>query len=328
VTKRRVLLLFVGVLAAIVFAGPITAQTYPSRPLTLIVPYAAGGSADILPRRIAEHMQGSLGKPIVIENVPGAAGNIGTGKIARSAPDGHTFGLGTWSTHVANGAVYALQYDLVSDFEPISLIASGPLVIVGKKSLPVKDLKELISWLKVSPGAASQGTNGSGSVMHLAGVLFQKETGTQFQFVPYRGAAPAMVDLLGGHIDLYIGFPADILQPVRTGNLKAYAVASRSRLASAPDIPTVDEAGVPGLHVSGWFGLWAPKNTPHNLVGKLNASVIKALAESSVRRRLMDDLSLEIPASAQQTPEALAAYQKAEIQKWWPLIKAANIKAE
>jgi tripartite-type tricarboxylate transporter receptor subunit TctC len=273
-------------------------------------------------------MQGLLGKPIVIVNVPGAAGSIGVARIARAASDGYTFGLGTWSTHVANGAVYSLPYDLLDDFEPVALLASSPLLIVARKVIPANDLKEFIEWLKANPEKASQGTNGPGSVMHLAGVLFQKETGTRFQFVPYRGASQVLPDLLAGNIDMYIGLPADLLSHTRTGSIKAYAVAGGRRLPSAPSIPTVDEAGWPGLRVSAWFGFWAPKGTPKDAIGKLNAAIVAALADSAVRQRLEADLNLEIPPVEQQTPESLGAYQRMEIRKWWPIIKAAKIKAE
>jgi tripartite-type tricarboxylate transporter receptor subunit TctC len=325
---RKQLTTIVLALLGITFPGFTAAQAYPARALTLVVPYAAGGSADILPRRVAEHMHGSLGRPIVIVNVPGAAGSIGAARVARAAPDGYTFGLGTWSTHVANGAVYALQYDVLNDFEPIALLANSPLLIVARKGVPANDLKGFIQWLKANPDKASQGTNGPGSVMHLAGVLFQKETVTRFQFVPYRGASQVLPDLIAGNIDMYIGLPADLLSQTRAGSVKAYAVAAGRRLQSAPSIPTVDEAGWPGLRVSAWFGLWAPRGTPKDVIGKLNASIVDALADPAVRQRLEGDLNLEIAPADQQTPEGLGAYQRAEIRKWWPIIKAANIKAE
>ena len=296
--------------------------------MTLIVPYAAGGSADTLPRVIAERMRTSLGKPIIIENVTGAAGSIGAGRIARAAPDGYTFGLGTWSTHVANGAVYPLQYDVRDDFEPIAQIAFSPLLIATRKSLPPNNLAELIAWLKANPDKASQGTNGPGSVMHLAGVLLQKQTGARFTFVPYRGSAPAMQDLLSGQIDLYIGLPADLLPHARAGNVKVHAVAARERMTTAPDIPTADEAGLPGFHVSAWFGYWAPKGTPKDVIARLNAATSEALADTAVRLRLQQELSLEIPRPELQTSAALRAFQAAEIETWWPIIRAAKIKAE
>jgi tripartite-type tricarboxylate transporter receptor subunit TctC len=326
--KVLALLLLTTVPSLGTYANEGGPQGFQERPITVIAPYAAGGSADILVRIIALRMRESLGKPVVVSNRPGASGSIGTEALARAIPDGHTFGLGTWSTHVANGAVYALPYDVLSDFQPIALIASSPLLLVAKKDMPAKNLQELIAWLKANPDEASQATNGPGSVMHLAGVLFKRETGTRFQFVPYRGAGSAMQDLQAGHIALYFGLPADILPQFRAGRIKVYAVAATSRLAAAPEIPTADEAGVSGLHVSAWFGLWAPKGTQQTIVGKLNAAVVEALADVSLQKRLRDDLNLDVPPREQQTSAALGAYQMAEIQKWWPLIKAAGIKAE
>lgn len=310
------------------FSGRAAGQDYPARPLTLIVPYAAGGSADILPRAIAERMRANLGQSIVIDNATGAAGSIGTGRLARAAPDGYTFGLGTWSTHVANAVVYPLPYDVRTDFEPIAEIAFGPLLIATARNVPASTLAELIAWLKANPDKAVQGTNGPGSVMHLAGVLLQERTGTRFGFVPYRGSAPAVQDLLSGQIDLYIGLPADLLAHARAGKIKVHAVAAPARLTTAPDIPTTDEAGLPGLHVAAWFGLWAPKGTPKEIVARLAAATREALADPIVRRRVQQELSLEIPLLDRQTPAGLAAMQAAEIERWWPILRAAAIKAE
>jgi tripartite-type tricarboxylate transporter receptor subunit TctC len=327
--RRRDFLGFAASLAALpVLSRAAAAQDYPSRPLTLVVPYAAGGSADTLSRVIAERMRASLGRPIIIENVTGAAGSIGTGRVARAAPDGYTFGLGTWSTHVANGAVYPLQYDVLSDFEPIAQIAFTPLVIATRKDLPANSLKQLVAWLKANSDKASQATNGPGSVMHLAGILFQRETGTRFNFVPYRGSAPAMQDLLAGQIDLYIGLPADLLPQARAGAIKVLAIAGKDRTTAAPDIPTADEAGIAGFSVSAWFGFWAPKGTPTDLIAKLNAATVEALADPAVRQRLQHELSLEIPSPQLQTSGALRIFQAAEVEKWWPIIRAAKIKAE
>lgn len=325
---RHAACLTLGVAVFLTVSGGVEAQEYPARPVTLVVPYAAGGSADVLPRVIAERMRATLGKPVIIENVTGAAGSIGAGRIARAAPDGYTFGLGTWSTHVANAAVYPLQYDVRNDFEPIAQIAFSPLLIATRKELPPNNLKELIAWLKANPGKASQGTNGPGSVMHLAGALLQKQTGTQFGFVPYRGSAPAVQDLVGGQIDLYIGLPADILPLMRADKIKVLAVAASERLSSSPRVATVDEAGLAKFYVSAWFGLWAPKGTPKEAIAKLNAAVKEALANPAVRTRLLQDLTLDIPPPHQQTPEFLRDYQAAETEKWWPVIRAANIKAE
>jgi tripartite-type tricarboxylate transporter receptor subunit TctC len=303
------------------------AQVYPSRAITMIVPTPAGGAVDTLARILAERMRGSLGQPVIVENVTGASGSIGTGRVARAGPDGYTLGLGNLSSHVVNGAVFKLPYDVRTDFEPVSLLTTQPLLIVAKKAMPANDLKELIAWLKANPDKASQGTGGPGSVIHLVGVLFQKETGTRFGFVPYRGPILAMQDLMAGQIDMMFDIPPNSLPQVRAGAIKAYAVTARSRLAAAPDIPTVDEAGLPGFHTTSWYSLWAPKATPKTIIAKLNAAVVEALADPAVRTRLAD-LGQQIPPREQQTPEALAVLHKAEIEKWWPIIKAANIKAE
>jgi tripartite-type tricarboxylate transporter receptor subunit TctC len=301
------------------------AQAYPSRPITLIVPFPPGGSTDVVARILAERMRASLGQTVVIENVGGAGGSIGVGRVARAAPDGYTIDIGQWDTHVGNGPIYPLQYDLQKDFEPIVLISTNPQLIVGRKTLPANDLKGLIDWLKANPDKGTQASQTAGA--QVAGVLLQKATGTRFAFVPYRGAAPAMQDLLAGQIDLLVAQSAVVLPHIRSGAIKAFAVMAKSRFAAAPDIPTVDEAGAPGVHIAGWFALFAPKGTPKEVVGKLNAAVVDALAEPTIRARLAD-LGQEIPPRAEQTPEALAAFYKAEIDKWWPIIKAANIKGE
>jgi tripartite-type tricarboxylate transporter receptor subunit TctC len=301
-------------------------QTYPSRPITMIVPFPAGGPLDTIARIMAEGMRGWLGQPIIIENVSGAGGTLGVGRVARSAGDGYTLSAGFLGTHVINGAIYALQYDVLNDFEPVSRFAGSSWLIVAKNSMPATDLKGLIAWLKANPDKASQGTAGVGSLHHVAGVFFQKETGTRFQFVPYRGAAAAMQDLVAGQIDMMIDSPTTTLPQVRAGTIKGYAVAAESRLAAAPDIPTVDEAGLPGFYVSGWSALWAPKGTPKNVIAKLNAAAVNAFNDPGVRQRLAD-IGQELPPPDQQTPEALRSFQKAEIEKWWPIIKAAGIKA-
>jgi tripartite-type tricarboxylate transporter receptor subunit TctC len=312
--------------AALLVLSPIArAQTYPSRPITLIVPFPAGGSTDAVGRIVAERMRASLGQAVVIENVGGAGGSIGVGRVARAAPDGYTLDIGQWDTHVANGATFALSYDVVKDFEPIALLSSNPFLILAKKAVPADDLKGLVAWLKANPDKASQAIPTAGS--HVAGLLFQKETGTRFAFVPYRGGGPAMQDLVAGQIDLMIIQAAVALPQVRAGAVKAYAVTAGSRFAAAPEIPSVDELGLAGIHISGWFALFAPKGTPAAIVSKLNAAVVEALADPNVRARL-ETLGQEIFPREQQTPEALAAYHKAEIERWWPIIKAANIKPE
>lgn len=304
------------------------AESFPSRAITMIVPFAAGGPADVFGRIIADRMQKALGQPVIIENLPGAAGTIATGKLVRATPDGYTLIIGPgFSTHVINPAIYNLLYDAVTDFQPIALLTTTPNVIVANKTLPANNLKELIAWLKANPDRALQGTSGVGSIGHLAGVLFQKETETHYRFVAYRGLGPALQDLLADRVNLVIDLPLNSLPYVRTGTLKAYAVLSSSRMKLAPDIPTVDEAGVPGLHLVGWYSIFGPKGIPKEVVIKLNAAARQTLADPAVANRLVE-LGHDIVPDQEQTPEALTALQKADIKKWWPIIKAAGIKAE
>jgi tripartite-type tricarboxylate transporter receptor subunit TctC len=316
-----------SVAALLVVAPEAIAQTYPSRPVTMIVPASAGGPTDAIARVLSERMTANLGGTVLVDNVAGAGGSIGVGKVARSAPDGYTLGIGQWSHYVLNGATYALQYDLLADFAPVAMIVTGPLLLVSRKDLPANHLKGLIAWLKANPDKATAGTGGVGSPPHISGIFFQKMTGTQFQFVPYRGTAPAMRDLLAGQIDIMIDQASNVLPQLRGGTIKAFAVTAKERLPSAPDVPTVDEAGLPGLYVSVWHGLWAPKGTPAEIIAKLNGAVVKSLGEPGTKEKLAA-LGQDIPPPDQLTPQALGAFQKAEIEKWWPIVKDAGIKAE
>jgi tripartite-type tricarboxylate transporter receptor subunit TctC len=305
------------------------AQPYPSRPITMVVPFGAGGPTDALARIVAQRMSVPLGQTVLVENVTGASGTIGIGRVARSAPDGYTIVLGNWPSFVVASATYTnLPYDVTKDFEPIAQLPNNPYIVVSKKDLPAKDLKELTAYIKANPGKLSEGTGGAGSGQHVSGVYFQKVTGTNFVFVPYRaGSADVMRDLTAGHIDLSFDQAISALPFVRNGQVRAYAITGKTRLAAAPDIPTVDEAGAPGVYISTWFGLWAPKGTPADIVTRLTSATMEALADPSVRQRL-SDLGQEIPPPEQQTAAALAAHLKSELEKWTPIIKDANIKAD
>jgi tripartite-type tricarboxylate transporter receptor subunit TctC len=325
--RRRFLHLAAGAFSLPAVTRLARAQAYPTRPITIVVGAAAGGPTDTIGRIITEHMRVSLGQTIVIENNGAAAGSIAHGRVARAAPDGYTLSLGHWGTHVVNGAVYTLNYDVLTDFEPIALISSNPYLIVAKKVLPANDLNDLITWLKANPGKATQGTSGAGSPGHVGGALLQSILGSHWQFIPYRGASPVMQDLVAGQFDWTFSTPDQALPQIGAGRIKVYAVTAKSRLAVAPNIPTTDEAGLPGFYLSYWHGLWAPRGTPRDVVAKLNAAVVDALADPAVRQRLAE-LGQEVFRREQQMPEGLGALQKAEIEKWWPMIRAANIRAE
>jgi tripartite-type tricarboxylate transporter receptor subunit TctC len=318
------------IVMAIAFLGNMLAayaQTYPARSVAMVVPFSAGGPTDTIARIVAERMSRALGQTVVVENTTGAGGSIGVGRVARAAPDGYTLSIGHIGTHVINGAIYQLPYDLLKDFEPVALIASNPQIVVSKNAAPAKDLKELVAWVKANPEKISIGTGGAGTPSHISGVYFQKITGTQLQIIHYRGAAPAMQDILAGHIDLTFDQAANSLPQIRAGKIRPYAVTSKSRLDAAPDIPTVDEAGLPGFYMAVWHGIWVPAGTAKAVVAKLNGAIVETLADPAVRKRLAD-LGQEIPPREQQSPAALGAHHKAEIEKWWPVIKAAGIKAD
>ena len=321
---RLVLLAFLCLTALL---SPASAQTYPPRPITMVVPFSAGGPTDTIARILGQAMGAALGQPVIIENVTGAAGSIGVGRVARAAPDGYTIGIGHWSTHVVNAAVYHLNYDVLEDFAPISLVANNAQLIVSKNDVPAKDLKEFIAWVKANQDKIVQGTGGVGAASHIGGLFFQQMTGAKFQFVPYRGTGPMMQDLLAGQIDFSFDQAANSLPQVQAGRIRAYAVTSKTRIASAPDIPTVDEAGLPGFYVSVWHGLWVPKGTPKAIVDKLVGATQTALKDPNLQKRWME-LGQDLPPPEQQTPEALRAYHKAELDKWLPIIKAAGVKAE
>ncbi len=325
-SRRQSLHLAASAAALPVVSRIAKAQTYPTRPITMIVPLAAGGGIDATGRVLADRMRRSLGQPVIIENVTGADGNIATARAARARPDGYTIEIGFISTHALNGAFYSLSYDVLNDFAPISPIVTFSGVYFGRKTMPAKDLQELIAWLKANPTKASAGIYSVGS--RLISAHFQRETGTQFTLVPYRGLAPVLQDMAAGQIDICLaGVPA-FLPLVRAGSIKAYAVTSERRLAAAPEIPTVGELGLPRLsYPPSWFGLFAPKGTPKDIINKLNAAVVDALADAATRSRLVD-LGEEIIPDDQQSPEALRALQEAAIKKWWPLIKEFGIKAE
>jgi tripartite-type tricarboxylate transporter receptor subunit TctC len=314
-------------IAASSCAGAVAAESYPVRPITMIVPFPAGGATDTLARSLSEKMREVLGQPIIIENVGGAAGTIGVGRAVRSAADGYTLSIGTSTSHMLTGGLYALPFDLLRDIEPVIYIGDEPLLLAARKDFPANDLKGLIAYLRANPDKASVGIAGVGAAGHLAGIAFQKETGTKFQFVPYRGNAPAMQDLLAGQIDFMMEPSSNFKSLIAADSIKPIAVTGKTRLPSSPTIPTADETGLPGFTASLWYGLWVPKDTPKDIVEKLNVTLREVLADPSVKKRL-NDFGVEISQREQQSPQALAAFQKAEAERWWPIIKASNLRAE
>jgi tripartite-type tricarboxylate transporter receptor subunit TctC len=321
---KSLLAAFVAILVGV---SDSSAQTYPAKPVTIIVPFAAGGPSDALARIIGDRMKSSLGQTFVVENVTGAAGSIAVGRAVRATPDGYTISFGHLGTHVANGAIYSLPYDMLTDLEPVVLLPSNPMVVVSRNTLPAKTLKDVIAWLKANAAKATAGTAGAGSGAHIAGVYLESLTGLKLQYVPYRGTAPALNDLVGGQIDIIVDQASNSMQQIRSGNIRAYAITDTKRLAAAPEIPTAEEAGLPGFHMTLWSGLWVPKGTPKDVIARLNAAAVEAMADAAVQKRLAD-LGLELPTRDQMTPQALAAWHKAEVEKWWPIIKKAGIKPE
>jgi tripartite-type tricarboxylate transporter receptor subunit TctC len=328
IPRRQFLRLAAGAGAMSAISRTAGAQAYPSHPITIIVPTGAGGPQDVVARIVVEGMRASLGQPLIIENVSGAAGILGIARVARAAPNGYTLAFTTsFTSHVVQAVTHALPYDVVSDFEPVSLVADAPQLMSARKTLPARDLKGLIEWLKENPDKASLGQTGPGSPAHVTGILFQKQTGTRFQFANYRSAGQAMQDVVAGHIDLMFTSPTIAVEHIRVGSIKAYAVTAKHRFGVTPEVPTVDEAGLPGFYAAPWYAVWAPKATPQDVIGKVNAAVMGALVDPTVRKRLTD-LGLHIFPPEQQTPEALRAFQKAEIERWWPILKEAGIKGE
>jgi tripartite-type tricarboxylate transporter receptor subunit TctC len=303
------------------------AQGFPARPVTLVVPFAAGGPTDVLARILASRMAKPLGQMVVVENVTGASGSIGVAKVVRAAPDGYTVSIGPWNTHVVNGAVYPLRYDMLTDLEPLAMIATNPLLIIVRNDLPARTVKELIGWLKANPDKGSNATGGPGSASHVVGIYFQNATGTKFLPIAYRGAGPALQEVAAGRMDLMFDQVSNSLLQIRAGKIRAVTVTAPTRLAALPEVPTVDEAGLPEFYIPVWHGTWVPKGTPKEVIARLNAAVVEALADPVIRARL-SELSQDIPPRDQQTPQALGAFHKTEIEKWWPIIKAAGIKLE
>jgi tripartite-type tricarboxylate transporter receptor subunit TctC len=322
--RRLVLAAALAVSAGI---GGAAAQSYPSRHVSLIVPLATGGSTDTIARIVAEGMRGPLGQPVIVENAPGAGGTTGVIRVARSAADGYTLQIGQWGTNVASGAVHNLPIDLLKDLEPVALLCTQPFMIVGKKTLAANNLRELIAWLKDNSGKISVGTSGPGSPSHVSGVFFQNAIGSQFQFIPYRSAGLSTQDLVAGQIDMIMDTAATSGGHVKNGLIKAYAITGKTRSSALPEVPTVDEAGMPGFYFYFWHAIWAPKGTPRDVIAKLNDAVMQSLANPATRKRLID-IGQELYPPEMSTPDALAAFQKGEIEKWWPIIKAAGIKAE
>lgn len=320
-------LLVVSTLSAMAWAGSSSAQAWPVKPISIVVPFSAGGPTDTLARIMSEPMRRFLGQTVVVENVTGAGGSIGVGKVVRSAPDGYTVSIGHWGTHVVNGAYYKLDYDLLRDLDPVGMFADNPQVVVSNMSVPAKDLKELVAWIKSNPDRLKFGTGGIGGASHMAGIYFMNRVGAKTEYIAYRGGAPAMAALLGGEVNVYVTQVASAVPQTRQGKIRAYMVTAKNRQAAAPEIPTADEAGMPGLYTSVWHAFWVPKGTPKDTNMKLNAAMAEAMSDPTVRKRFID-LGQEIPSGAGLSQQTLARHHKAEIDKWWPIIKEAGLRAD
>jgi tripartite-type tricarboxylate transporter receptor subunit TctC len=327
--RRRFIagLMLAASLVASLAAGPAGAESFPTKQITLVVPFTAGGPTDTLARILAERMGRTLGQTVIVDNTTGAAGTLGVARVVRAAPDGYTIGIGHWSTHVVNPAIYPLTFDILTDLEPVADIATNPQLLVARKDLPANDLKGLIAYTQANSDKVTAGTAGVGAASHIGGLYFEQKTGAKLRFIPYRGGGPALQDVMAGQIDIMFDQAANSIPQVQAGKIKAFAVTAKERLKAMPDIPTVDEAGLPGLYIAVWHGLWAPKGTPKDVTAKLTAAVMEALADPQVREKFAA-LGQDIPAPALQTAEALRAHHEAEIKLWWPLIKAAGIKIE
>lgn len=323
--RRHILRLAIGTAALPAFTRIAAAETYPARPVTLIVPFAPGALNDIVARLLSNGMGASLGQPLVVENVAGADGTIATNRVVRAPPDGYTLIVGNWNTQVANRLIYSLPYDMVKDFEPVMLLPSAPMVLIARKTIPANNLGEFIAWLKANPDKATMGTAGVGSPPHMLALLFRQQTDTRFGMIPYRGAGPAMQDVIGGQIDATFITVAPALPQIASGSIKVFGLTADKRMAAAPNIPTMDEAGLRGFYFSYWSGLFAPRDTPKEIVAKIGAAAVAVMRDPTTRQKL-DTQAFVVPASDQQTPQALSALQNAEIAKWSPIIKQAGIK--
>jgi tripartite-type tricarboxylate transporter receptor subunit TctC len=320
---KKVILVLAWVVA---LAGSAVADDYPSRPITLVVPLSVGGSTDVIARLVAEGMRRALNQTIVVENFSGAGGTIGVGRVAHATPDGYTILVGQWGTNIASGAIYKLNFDVLKDLEPVGLIATQPFLIVSRSSLPANNLKELIAWIKANPGKATEGNSGVGSPSHVSGILLQKAINSPMQMIPYRGAGESTQAIVSGQIDVLLNTPAVSMEQLKAGQIKVFAVTAKTRLETAPDVPTTDEAGLPGFYFSFWHAVWVPKGTPKPIVDKLNAALKATLADPAIRQKLIG-LAQEIYPVEEQTPQALDKFQHEEAAKWWPIIKEAGITA-